>query len=65
MSEQREYIRLRHMLDYAREAVALAEGRARADLDRDRLLELALVRLLEIVGEAASRYSRKIVLSTL
>jgi uncharacterized protein with HEPN domain len=55
MSEQREYIRLRHMLDHAREAIALAEGRARADLDSDRLLELALVRLLEIVGEAASR----------
>jgi len=57
MSEQREYIRLRHMLDHAREAVALAAGRARTDLDRDRLLELALVRLLEIVGEAASRVS--------
>jgi uncharacterized protein with HEPN domain len=28
---------------------------SRADLDSDRLLELALVRLLEIVGEAASR----------
>ena len=57
MSEQREYIRLRHMLDHAREAVALAAGRVRTDLDSDRLLELALVRLLEIVGEAASRVS--------
>jgi len=55
MSEQREHIRLRHMLDYAREAVALVQGRKRADLDDDRLLELALVRLLEVVGEAASR----------
>jgi uncharacterized protein with HEPN domain len=43
------------MLDHAREAVALADGKTRTDLDRDRLLELALVRLLEIVGEAASR----------
>jgi uncharacterized protein with HEPN domain len=57
MSEQRDYIRLRHMLDYAREAVALSEGKTQADLDSDRLLELALVRLLEIVGEAASRVS--------
>ena len=55
MSERREYIRLRHMLDYAREAVALVQGRKPADLDDDRLLELALVRLLEVVGEAASR----------
>jgi uncharacterized protein with HEPN domain len=39
-------IRLRHMLDHAQEAIALAEGRTRQDLDRDRLLELTLVRLL-------------------
>jgi uncharacterized protein with HEPN domain len=48
-------VRLRHMLDAAREAAALARGRTRADLDADRLLNLALVRLLEIVGEAANR----------
>ena len=29
-------IRLRHMLDAAREAVAFAGGRTRADLDKDR-----------------------------
>ena len=52
-------IRLRHMLDHAREAIALAEGKTREDLDRDRLLELALVRLLEIVGEAASRVPKE------
>lgn len=46
------------MLDHAREAVELARGRSREDLDRDRLLNLALVRLLEIVGEAAARVSR-------
>ena len=44
-----------HMLDHAREAVSLVEGKTRADLDTDRLLNLALVRLLEIVGEAANR----------
>jgi uncharacterized protein with HEPN domain len=47
------------MLDHAREAVALTQGKARADLDDDRLLELALVRLLEIVGEAASRVPKE------
>jgi len=55
MSERREDIRLLHMLDHAREAMVLAQGRTRADLESDRLLELALVRLLEIVGEAANR----------
>ena len=48
-------IRLRHMLDHAREAIALMQGKTRSDLDDDRVLSLALVRLLEIVGEAAGR----------
>ncbi|MFO0874117.1 MAG: HepT-like ribonuclease domain-containing protein [Phycisphaerales bacterium] len=43
------------MLDYAREAVAMAHDRKRGDLDTDRMFELALVRLVEIVGEAATR----------
>ena len=33
----------------------MAQGRTRADLDSDRQFNLALVRLLEIVGEAANR----------
>jgi len=33
----------------------MAGGRKRADLDSDRQFNLALVRLLEIVGEAANR----------
>jgi len=43
------------MLDAAREAHALVAGRSRADYDKDRTLRLALVRLLEVVGKAASR----------
>lgn len=57
MSQHRDDISLRHMLDHAREAVALAKGRDRKDLDSDRMLELSLVRLIEIVGEAANRVS--------
>jgi uncharacterized protein with HEPN domain len=52
---RRDVLPLRQMLGYAREAVALAQGRQRADLENDRLLELALTRLLEIIGEAANR----------
>lgn len=33
----------------------MATGKTRDDLDTDRKLNLALVRLLEIVGEAANR----------
>jgi uncharacterized protein with HEPN domain len=41
------------MLDAAREAVAFADGCTREDLDAGRMLSLSLVRLLEIIGEAA------------
>ncbi len=39
------------MLDASREAIALARGKTRQDLAEDRILELALTRLVEIVGE--------------
>jgi len=42
-------------LDHAREAVDFARGRGRADLDEARWLQLALVHLIEIIGEAANR----------
>lgn len=53
MSRHEGDIRLRHMLDHAKEAVTMVRGRTRAELDADRQLNLSLVRLLEIVGEAA------------
>jgi hypothetical protein len=39
--------RERHMLDHAQEARAPVQGNTRADLDADRLLNLALVRSFE------------------
>jgi len=57
MSRHDDQVRLRHMLDHAREAVELAAGRKRADLDADRMLNLSHTRLLEVIGEAASRVS--------
>jgi len=59
MSRHEDTVRIRHMLDYARETLALVQGRSRRDLDSDRVFSLALVRLLEIVGEAASRVSQE------
>jgi uncharacterized protein with HEPN domain len=47
------------MLDHAREAIELVQGKARQDLDQDRMLNLSLVRLLEVVGEAANRTPRE------
>lgn len=51
--------RLLHMRDAARDAVSFADNRTRADLDTDRILQLALVRCLEIIGEAASRITKE------
>ena len=48
-------IRFRHMLDAAHEVVYFARGRTRDDLDNDRQLVLALVKAIEIVGEAATQ----------
>ena len=57
MSRHDDTVRLRHMLDHAREATQLVAGRTRGALDQDRVLNLALTRLLEVVGEAAARVS--------
>ena len=48
-------IRFRHMLDAAREAIFFAQERTRHDLDNDRQLVLALVKDVEIIGEAATQ----------
>ena len=48
-----DVVRLRHMLDAAREAMGFVQRRTRADLDTDRQLVLSLVKEVEIIGEAA------------
>jgi uncharacterized protein with HEPN domain len=49
--------RIQHMIGAAETACNFVSGRARADLDSDQMLVFALVRAIEIVGEAASRVS--------
>lgn len=50
-------VRLRHMLDAAREALGFVQDRNRDDLSSDRQLVLALVKDIEIIGEAAFQTS--------
>lgn len=50
-------IRFRHMIDATKSALAFAQGRTRSDLEQDRMLQFALVRAVEVVGEAASKVS--------
>ena len=53
-------IRVRHMLDAAREAVSFAQGRMRDDRGTDRQLVLSLVKDIEIVGEAAAQTTESV-----
>lgn len=57
MSQHKDKIRLRHMVESAQEALGLIEGKTRTEVETDRVLSLALVRLMEVVGEAAARVS--------
>ena len=50
MSKHDPFLRIVHMRDYAKKAVALAEGRTRDDLELDEVLCLALTRLVELIG---------------
>lgn len=59
MSRRDDQARLRHMLSHAIEAVEMARGRTREELDHDRQFNLSLTRLLEIVGEAAAGVSQQ------
>ena len=46
-----------HMLDMSKKATRLAQGKDRAEFDRDEALQLALAHLIQIIGEAARRVS--------
>src|SRR5437773_1532783 len=52
--------RLRHMRDAAVAALTFIQGKDRTALDSDQMLAFALVRAVEIVGEAASQLSEAI-----
>lgn len=53
-------IRIRHMLDACLEALEFVKGKSRADLDKNRMLVLSLVKEVEIIGEAAAKVSSEI-----
>ncbi len=54
-----DLVRLRHMLDAAREAIRFAGGKTAQDLKSDRVLSLALVKCIEIIGEAATKVTNE------
>ena len=50
-------VRLHHMLDAARDAVGFAVGKVRKDLESNRQFVMAVVKCVEIIGEAAKQVS--------
>jgi uncharacterized protein with HEPN domain len=55
-----ERVRMQHMLDAAREAVTFGSGCSSGELPSDRVRALALVKCIEIIGEAASKISDEV-----
>ncbi|MGB8217460.1 MAG: DUF86 domain-containing protein [Candidatus Methanoperedens sp.] len=54
-----DLIRLRHMLDAAKEATLFAKNKTRSSLESNRMLTLSIVKDLEIIGEAASKMTQE------
>jgi uncharacterized protein with HEPN domain len=54
-----DLVRMRHILDAAREALSFTAGKTRVDLNANRMLVLSLVKEIEIIGEAAGKISEE------
>jgi uncharacterized protein with HEPN domain len=57
MSKRDDQVILKDMLDHALEAVEFLGKSSIKDLSNNRMMQLALTRLMEIIGEAANRVS--------
>lgn len=58
--QDKDQIRLLHMMEAAKEALSFLKGKSRQDLDHDRQLVLAIIREVEIIGEAAGKVSEEL-----
>lgn len=57
--ENKDFARLKHMLDSTEAILFFVKGKRKTSLDKDRLLRSAVLRELEIIGEAANRISER------
>ena len=53
-------IRLKHTIDAANEALSFIAGKSKTDLIADRKLALAVIKSIEIAGEAAGKITREL-----
>jgi uncharacterized protein with HEPN domain len=57
--EKSDFIRLKHTLEAAHTCMHFSAGKARIDFEKNQMLSFAVIRALEIFGEAASRMSNE------
>ncbi len=55
--QHEDTVRVQHMIEAAQAAIGFASGRQAPDLGSDRMLLFALVRAIEVIGEAAGKVS--------
>lgn len=55
---QPDLVRAQHMLDAGREVIEFTKDKTRDDLVSDRMLYYSIVRLFEIIGEAANNITQ-------
>ena len=58
MSDHRDQMSIRQMLEYARQACQIAAPYRRPDLDTNLMLKYTLIYLITVLGEAARRVSQ-------
>jgi len=62
--EENNQVRLRHMLDAAHRVIAFCQGESRESLEKDEKLQYALVKAIEIIGEAATQITPEFQVTT-
>jgi uncharacterized protein with HEPN domain len=58
-----DIIRLHHIIDSAKVAILYVQDKQRSSLDKERQLVYTLIKLIEIIGEAASKLTNECRLS--
>lgn len=53
-----DFVRLNHMLESAQFSMSAVGRKSRQDLEKDKILSFAVIRALEVFGEAASQISK-------
>lgn len=60
MSANDDKTRLIHIQEAAQKVILYTENKTQEDFEQDEVLQLALIRLIEIIGEASSRLSKNL-----